>query len=188
VLRNISLKKCKVYAFAATGAAFDQVEVDGLQTGPKWPMKLQACVFRHTVFKGPIGQVMFHPTLVAHSAKDRGPQAFLDANADYYRDNNVDWAIDISEMESATFELRGAVPAHLIRRNSADQFVMTKEKAASGKWKKVRGILSSSISIGIEQFLSTGMPDTVFVADRRSKYYKEDLEIYKRLRDAGFLT
>jgi hypothetical protein len=161
--------------------------VDGLQTGPKTPMFFWACVFRHTTFKGAIGQVMFNPVWNIF-AKEEQKQAFLDANAAYYKKKTVDWAIDISEMEAACFEINGAAPSHLVRRNSVDQFVLQQEVAASGKWKKVRGILSTAIPIRISQFLSTGMPDTVLVAHRRSKSYDEELVIYERMRDAGLLS
>jgi hypothetical protein len=186
-VKSVRITNSKIYAFSGHGVVFDQVTVDGLQTGPKTPMFLRACVFRHTTFKGAIGQVMFNPVWNIF-AKEEQKQAFLGANAAYYKKKTVDWAIDISEMEAACFEINGAVPSHLVRRNSVDQFVLQQEVAASGKWKKVRGILSTAIPIRIGQFLSTGMPDTVLVAHRRSKSYDEELVMYERMRDAGLLS
>jgi hypothetical protein len=187
VVKNVRITNSKIYAFCGQGVVFDKVTVDGLQTGPKTPLFFRACVFRHTTFKGAIGQVIFHPVWNIF-AKEEQKQEFLDANAAYYRKKTVGWAIDISEMEAACFEINGAVPAHLVRKNSVDQFVMQQEVAASGKWKKVRGILSTAVPIRISQFLSTGMPDTVLVAHRRSKSYEEELLIFKRMQDAGLLT
>lgn len=187
VVKNVRIKNSRMYAFTGQGAVFEQVTVDGLKTGPKVAMNLRACVFRHTTFKGAIGQVIFDSVWNTFADEEKN-QAFLDANAAYYRTKRVDWALDISEMEAACFELRGAVPSHLVRRNSIDQFVMRREDAASGKWKKVRGILSTAIPFGINNFLSTGMPDTVFVAERRSESYDEDLLVYRRMQDAGFLS
>jgi hypothetical protein len=188
VMKNVRIKNCKMYGFSGNGAVFEQVEVDGLQTGPKTQMFLSACVFRHTIFKGAIGQVIFRATWGSVTATEEQRQAFRDANADYYRKKKVDWAIDISKMEASCFEIRGAVPAHLIRRNPADQFIIKQEVAAGGKWKKVRGIMSTCIPNEISLFLGTGMPDTVLIAQRRSKSYQEHLVVYERMRDAGFLT
>jgi hypothetical protein len=187
VVKNVRIKNSKIYAFSGQGVVFEQVTVDGLQTGPKTPMFFRACVFRHTTFKGDVGQVMFNPIWNIFADEEQ-KQAFLDANADYYKKKRVDWAIDISEMEAACFEINGAVPSHLVRRNSLDQFVLQQEDAVSGKWKKVPGVRSTAIPIRISQFLSTGMPDTVLVAHRRSKSYGEELAVYQRMRDAGFLT
>jgi hypothetical protein len=187
VVTNVRITNSKIYAFSGQGVVFDRVTVDGLHTGPKTPLFFRACVFRHTTFKRAIGQVIFNPVWNIF-AKEEQKQAFLDANAAYYKKKTVDWAIDISEMEAACFEINGAVPSHLVRRNVVDQFVMQQEVAASGKWRKVRGILSTAIPIRIDQFLSTGMPDTVLAARRRSKSYKEELVIYERMRDAGMLT
>jgi hypothetical protein len=187
VVKNVRIKNCTIYAFAGQGVVFEQVTIDGLQTGLKTPMFLHACVFRHTTIKGIVRNVIFDPVW-SHGATEQQKQAFLDANRDYYKKKRVDWALDISEMEAAEFDLNGAVPSHLVRRNSVDQFLLRREDAASGKWRKLRGVLYTIIPYAIDRFLLTGMPDTVLVARRRSKDYEEELTAYRRMRDAGLLT
>jgi hypothetical protein len=39
--------------------------------------------------------------------------------------------------------------------------------------------------VGIERFLETGLPDSVLVAAKRSRFFEQDLAALRRLREVG---
>jgi hypothetical protein len=179
--RNIRIAKCRANSFFGTGAIFDEIVVDGLLTS-RSPVILFGCAFRHVVVKGDCGSFIINRN-VCHDDKERNA-AFDAANASFYE--SVDWALDISELRSYSFEIRGSVPIDLIRRNPDEQFVMTREVAQNGEWERFGPYNSFSIAISI--FLDSGAESELFVAGRRSKKFKELLAYYQRLKAAGLVT
>lgn len=179
--RNIRLKNCQIpFSFHGIGAVFDEIIIDGLRiTGSAI---LGACVFRHVVLKRHCGAVSLHRD-VCYDDKDRN-SAFYTANTIFYE--TVDWAIDISNVRAAAFEINGCIPARLIRRNAEEQVVMTREIAASGDWNNYEP--PDYFQYGIAEFLRSRADDNVFVAPRRSKHFKEEAEYFHRLRRAGLVT
>jgi hypothetical protein len=182
---NLHLKNCKVNSFYGHGAIFDEIVVDGLRTSVS-PVILCGCAFRHVVLKGQLGSFLINRNIdILQQDADRNA-AFIQANDEFYE--SVGWALDISEAKAACIEIRGSVPVRLIRRNPDEQFVLTREVAASGDWRGVEGCDRTAFRICVQVFLDSGAPDTVVVANRRSKYYKAELEFFHRLKDAGLLT
>jgi hypothetical protein len=138
------------------------------------------------VVKGQLGSFLINRNIdILQQDADRNA-AFVKANDEFYE--SVDRALDISEAKAACIEIRGSVPARLIRRNPDEQFVLTREMAASGDWRGVEGCDGTTFRIGVQVFLDSGTSDTVVVANKRSKSYKAELEFFQRLKDAGLLT
>ena len=183
--RNIRLKNCRVNSFFGNGAIFDEVVVDGLRTS-RSPVILSGCAFRHVVLKGQLGGLLVNRNIdILQQNADRNA-AFVQANEEFYK--SVDWALDISEAKATCIDIRGSIPARLIRRNPDEQFVLTRKVAASGDWRSIEGYDATTFQTVVSIFLDSGGTDTVVVANRRSKYYKGELEFFHRLKDAGLLS
>ncbi len=125
--RNVRLKNCRLNSFFGIGAIFDDVVIDGLRTS-RMPVILHGCAFRHVTLTGHLGRFLINRH-ITHDDERRNA-AFQAANDAFY--DTVDWALDISNARAACIEIRGAIPAELIRRNPDEQFAMPRE-AANGK-------------------------------------------------------
>jgi hypothetical protein len=179
--RNIRLKNCAVNSFYGSGAVFDDVTVDGLRTS-RSPVILWACAFRHVVLSGKCGGFLFNRN-IGHDTPRRNA-AFHADNDKFY--SSVDWALDISKLETSGMEIRGTIPSQLIRRNPDKHFIMTRAVALSGDWKNYEPFYS--FDIGISVFLESGADDELLVAPCRSKHFKQEVEYYHRLKSAGLVT
>ena len=127
---NLRLKNCVVNSFFGIGAIFDDVVVDGLRTS-RSPVILFGCALRHVVLSGKCGRFLFNRN-VCNDDQQRN-STFDSANSEFYKD--VDWAMDISTLNTAGFEIRGSIPSRLIRRNPEVHFIMTRTTALEGGWK-----------------------------------------------------
>ncbi|MCP4594813.1 MAG: hypothetical protein GY842_29130 [bacterium] len=141
-------------------------------------------VFKHVTLKGRIGRIMLnnHVAPVASGTRAR-EQAFLDANAEYYA--TVDWALDISKAEFQECDIRG-IPAHLIRRDPETQVVVTRERALTGRHRRLD--FPDPIRLWpswIDGFLEDGDPAVVLVAPKRSKHFRDLLIGLDMLRKVG---
>jgi hypothetical protein len=182
--RRIRITNCSV-GLSGFGTIFDDVVAERVRSG-RHPIILWACAFKHVVLRGNFAQILMNKDINPFNRRLERNEAFTRANAEFYRD--VDWALDISNIVTACLEIRGAIPARLIRRNIDEHFVMTREVAASGEWKRIKGYDESPFQIGVSMFLESGAEDNVFVAGRKSKYFQAEVRYYKRLRSAGLMS
>lgn len=181
-VRNVKILNCEERGCNPYGAVLEDVTVEGLKTNDL--LQTWAAAFKHVVFRGKIGRIMFSPVVAAvlvGRATQADQRAFDEANAEYY--SKVDWALDISEGEFQELDIRG-IPARLIRRDPQTQAVITREKAREGRWRNLD--LSKTLWPGwIDQFLKDGEQDVVLVAPKRHRRFREWLDGLKKLRDAG---
>jgi hypothetical protein len=181
VIRNVKLVDCAMGG-SFNGAIIEEVLIDGLRTG-KW-LASYGSVFQHVTLRGKIGSIMtrsiFHALEDANSPINR---FYAEANAAYYA--GVDWALDIREAEFIEADLDG-VPGHLVRRDPATQFLLTREKALQGAWRDV-DLAETYWPTAIETFLNTGLPSEILVAPKRVSSFSKLLDGLKKLRDAGVL-
>ncbi len=138
-------------------------------------------VFKHVVLKGRLGRVMFSPYVALGTASPAEQRAFDEANASFYA--RVDWALDISEGEFDECEIQ-RVPAKLVRRDPATQFVVTREKALKGSWRNL-DLSQTHWATSLEFFLKRGDADVVLVAPKRGRRFRKLLEGLEMLRDSG---
>ncbi len=181
--RKIRAIGCRLGSFYGMGAVFDEVMVEGAKTG-RHHIILDACALRHVVLKGHCGTIILNRFL---TFDDYGRNAGFDrANQAFYA--SVDWALDIRDAWFTSLEVRGTIPAKLIRRNEEECFVLTREVAASGDWRKIDGYDEGSIQTAIDFFVKSGTPEEVVVLGRKSKHYAVELAFWRRMRDAGMAS
>lgn len=181
VVRNVKLAKCEVWApgCALESAVVEDVIVEDLKTSGLF--QTWGAVFKHVVLRGKIGRIMISPAVATGMAEPEEQRAFDNANAAYYA--TVDWALDISEAEFAEGEIQ-RVPAHLIRRDTATQIVIRREKALQGAWRQL-DLSRTHWATSIEFFLDRGDPDVVLIAPKGHQNYPQLLDGLKMLRAAG---
>ena len=181
VVRDVQLIQCEITGCSITGVIVENVIVDGLKTHNDFDS--WGAVFKHVVLKGRIGSVLISP-LVYVFGNERKQKAFDVANKAYYEE--IDWALDISEISlGAPITIRD-IPSRLIRRDPALQAVVTLEKAKERKWETLD--LSGTYWDGyIRSLLKDGWEDTILTVPKRApkERYMKYLDGIKKLRDAG---
>jgi hypothetical protein len=140
-------------------------------------------LFKHVTLRGKIGRLMVTP-LIGPRHLNTPEQAAFDEQREAYYYQNVDWALDISEAEAVELELAG-IPARLVRRDPETQAVVTRQAALSGEWRDLKRVQGTVLGLGIQQMLKRGDDDTVLVAERRARDFKQLREGIQELRAAG---
>jgi hypothetical protein len=162
------------------GAIIEEVLLDGLRTGT-W-LHSSASVFKHVTMQGKIGKIMISaPMSNLETAESSLNRFYAQANAAYYA--NVDWALDIREAEFIEADLRG-MPGHLVLRDPETQFLVTREKALQGTWRKL-DLSDTHWPVSLEMFMESGMASEVLVAPKRIRDFPKLLDGLKKRRDAG---
>lgn len=190
-IRNVQLRNCTALGCAIGAVIAEDVLVEGLRTTGRVPLFIRGAAFRHVVLRGHIGGLTITGDARRPSVKGiddvKLKREIDEANERYYR--SVDWALDISEAECEDLDMRGGIPASLIRRDPRTQIVVTRERALEGRWREVD--LSGTwwpetLNMFInDNYLDSGYASKVLVAPRRHPNYVRLLEALERLRDAG---
>ncbi|MEX2316722.1 MAG: hypothetical protein WD669_06195 [Pirellulales bacterium] len=183
-IRNVSLINCSDNGSSIGNAIVEDVLVENF----KAPGLFQTfgAVFKHVILRGRFDRLMICNYELPDSMVNPPYQyeivdAFREANAEYYQ--NVDWALDISEADFKSFELRG-VPTHLVRRDPDTQIVVTRAKALKGEWKELE-FEDTLFATSIEMFLQRGEPSYVLIAPKRHRKFLLYLHDLQLLREAG---
>lgn len=179
-VRNVTLERCRVVGSSLRCAVVEDVLVDGLQTSDLH--QAWGALFKHVTLRGKIGRLMVTP-LVGPRHRNTPEQAAFDEQREAYYET-IDWALDISEAEAVELELAG-IPARLIRRDPETQAVVTRQAALSGEWRELERVQKTVLGLGIQQMLKHGDDDTVLVAERRARDFKQLLAGIQELRAAG---
>jgi len=190
-VRRVSLTDCVALGCAIGSAIVEDVVIDGLATTGRVPFFVRGAAFRHVILRGHIGGVTITGDARRPSVNGWDDEALRNeidmANAQFYQ--GVDWAIDISAAECEDLEIRGGIPARLIRRDPATQIVITRERALEGRWRELD--LSgtwwpTTIDMLVNpKFLDSGYPEKILVAPKRHPNFPRLLTGLARLRDAG---
>lgn len=178
-VRKGVFRGCEVRGCLIDAAVLEDILVDGLKT--RGLLQTWGAVFRHVTLRGRLGRIMLSPAIASGVATPSEQRAFDEANARFYRD--TDWALDITEGEFEELDLRG-IPASLIRRDVETQVVVTRKKAMSGAWRNL-DLSKTYWATSLQFLLDFGYPDTVLVAPKRHRKYRDLLDGLKMLRDAG---
>lgn len=190
-VREVTLVNCVVLGCQIGSAILEDILVDGLATTGRVPFFVRGAAFRHVSLRGRIGSMTITGDARRPSLKGLDNLALrkeIDAdNADYY--GGVDWALEIHEAEFEDFELRGGIPARLIRRDPKTQVVITRERALEGRWRDI-DLSGTPWATAIEMFvnnnyLDSGYPDKVLVAPKLHPDFPRLLTGLDRLRGAG---
>ena len=179
-VRNVTLERCRVVGSALDCAVVEDVLVDGLQTSDLH--QAWGALFKHVTLRGKIGRLMVTPLISPRHLNTPEQAAFDEQREAYYE--TIDWALDISEAEAVELELAG-IPARLIRRDPETQAVVTRQAALSGEWRELEPVKKTVLGLAIQQMLKRGDDDTVLVAERRARDFKQLLAGIQELRAAG---
>lgn len=181
VVRNVEITDSQIQSCYIGAPIFENVTVSGLETGGL--LQFFGAAFKHVTLKGKIGRLMPSSTVSPGDLSPKQQRDFDLLNDEFYR--NVDWALDIKEAQVVEFDAsRLRVPSSLIVRDKETQAVLKREKALLRTWTKL-GIMDTEWAVGIELFLKTGAPDTVLVAPKRARNFKQLLAALNTLREAG---
>lgn len=188
IVQNVALVRCHVYGSDLGPVVAEDCEIDTIwfHRGIWGPQRIAGCAFKHVVIRGNVtGALTFSPG-PSWAVSPSGPaieDPYVIANRRFYE--GVDWALDISEANFTSVGFWSGIPARLIRRDPETQVVLTRSKLLDGRWRAV--IPDRMSEIVIEDFLLTGFDDTVYVASRRGRYFREEMVRIDRLRGAGLL-
>lgn len=190
-VRRIAMTDCIALGCAIGSAVIEEVVVDGLVTPGRVPFFVRGAAFNHVTLRGRFGGLTITGDARRPSMRgwdDVPLRGEVDeANAAYYE--GVDWALDISEVECEDLEIRGGIPARLIRRDPATQVVITRERALEGRWRDVdlSGTWwSTAIDMLVNpKYLDSGYAEKVLVAPKLHRDFPRLLEGLSRLRAAG---
>lgn len=179
-IRNVRLINCELRGCTLWPAVLQGVTIDGLKTNGLF--QAWGAVFQQVVLKGKIERVMLSPVVAPGQATPEQQRAFDAANEEFYA--TVDWALDISQAEFVECDLRGGIPARLIRRDPETQVIITRARALNGAWRKL-DLTGTHWGVSLENLLKGGEQEKVFVAPKRAKEYKALLRGLQLLREAG---
>jgi len=184
-IRGVRIVDCEALGCSLRTAVLDDVTVDGLKTNAL--LVAHGCAYRHVTLRGRLGKLVlseFVPPIRDKSDeyKARVQAEFTSANAKLY--GAIDWALDISEADANELDIQaGAVPGHLVRRDSRTQCLIKREKVIDRSWEKLD--LSTLAQVKLNDLVSKTHPSLVFVAAKRASKFRTYVDDIKRLRDAG---
>ncbi|MBS0261517.1 MAG: hypothetical protein JSS02_06125 [Planctomycetes bacterium] len=178
---------CIVNHVRCNNIIVEDVVVDGL-TVRLDPFFINGTVFKQVTLKGKIGTLCLRgkplPGLAAGTGFETDEVApLLAANAEYYK--HVDWALDISEGLFSAIDIEG-IPVHLIRRDPATQFVITRRRATEIDWLNFE--FQGDYAPGVLDIFLKDRPEdsaVVIVAGKRSRTFRETLADLQMLREKG---
>ena len=131
-VRNLRVRDSAWYS-DCKGIVFDECVFDGLHTRVKGPLRISSCSFRRTVLRGFIGWLWMTDDGVLPDE----PPIDIRAARDFYRD--VDWALDLSEAETAWIDV-DCIPVDKIRRNPELHGILRRERADVDAMRAVEGV------------------------------------------------
>ena len=134
-------------------------------------------LLRHVTLRGSIDAFDLRAPGELVGAGHRSLPSFHDG---FYR--SVDWALDIRDARFRRCDISG-VPGHLVRRDPATQVLVTRGRAMAGPWREVAG--QHPWVFALEQLVESKDESRVLVACRRGKDFAGELEVIRRLREAG---
>ena len=179
VARDIRLTECEVRNCVCGPVVVEGCVIDGLKTRNLF--QLFGAVFKHVIFRGKIGRVMFSPLIQPGIATAEEQRAFDSANEEYYK--TVDWAIDIRHAQFQECDLRG-VPARLVLRDENTQVLVRRVNAVDQRWRDLD--LSGTDWPGIlDVFLHRGDAEVILIAPTQAKNAKQLIAGLQLLREHG---
>jgi hypothetical protein len=177
--RNIIICKCTERSCDVRASRFEEVVVDGLRTSDL--LIAFGAVYKHVVLKGRIDRLMLS-AMVSPSSYTPAIQRSFDEDAEHYY-SNVDWALDISQGEFKELSFRG-IPCWKVIRDPETQVLITRRKAMEGGWRDL-DLSGTYWADAIELFLEEGANDTILVAGKREREFRQLKKGLDTLRKAG---
>lgn len=181
-VEGVELNNCQVSGGGLRGVYLRNVTVANLKV--KSLPQVMGCVFEHVVLRGRINQLIIDSEFRAA----RSSQFFAQSEKGAYA--NIDWALDISELDCPDLDIRG-VPARLVRRDPTVHAVVSYETAQATDWSSVvKSIDLAGAAFGsvISMLMRKKWEDVILVAARRGKKAALQREVLAALRERGLAT
>lgn len=144
------------------------------------PLRIYGAVMRHVVLRGRVGRLMLSPVFTPVCERSEWP-AWFSARKAYFAD--VDWAIDVAEVQAEELSLAG-VPASLIRRDPETQVVVRAQNLDASRLGGV-DLSGTYWPQALELIAFYGLPDLVLVAPRRNRRFAALVKGLRNLQEAG---
>jgi hypothetical protein len=185
-VENIDAVKCKILSSHVGPVIFSNVHIKDLLIDDM--LVLRGALFDSVIFEGKIGNIIFSPS-VAFAYYNPETDVPLQEEFDRRRQHfysKVDWAIDISKALFTECDIDG-IPARLIKRDTATQAIVTRERALKKSWRNKISANNSLWLFVIDQFLESNEEDIVLVAPKRAskKEFTKLLNGIEELRKLG---
>ncbi|HET6880259.1 MAG TPA: hypothetical protein VFI31_08895 [Pirellulales bacterium] len=136
-------------------------------------------IFKHVTLSGRMGELVILPLYEGDDGPKEGVNTINRANHDYYRE--IDWAIDISNLECIECDIR-CIPARLVRRDIETQAVVTRAGLADGRWRELK---KNSWKHHLSAMVREEADDCVLIAGKKAKDFRDQLAGIRELRSAG---
>lgn len=160
-IQDVQIRRCQHWANYANAVIFRNIDIEDVRGGGRAPLFLRACFFENVRIRGWFGGVCFQ---WQYSNDETLNRALLDDNLRRYQ--SVEIALDIAEGRWTTYDSLIGVPAKLVKRDPARQFILTRKSAAAlADRRDIR-----AFSITAEDLLKSGLPDTVIVPGEKAEY------------------
>lgn len=178
---DILVKDCEDHAVNIGPGILRRVVVDGLITGPL--LILWGTMFDQVVLRGRIGKIKVNRS-ISPSATKAEQAAFDQFRRRFY--DAVDCALDIREARFRHFDVSG-IPARLIRRDPETQMVVTRESAATPRWREKVRPGNTLWPFMIQSFMAGDEDDMVLVAPKQGpkRQCQKLLDELRELRELG---
>jgi hypothetical protein len=170
--KAIEASRCTMKNCTVRGAIFQECRAEHLRSSGT--TRLLSCLYDRVTLSGRLDNLMLKPTWAPETA---------DFDAQLAKEQSgVDWALDISGIESKELDIRG-IPADLIRRDEETQALVRAEVVQAADWQSVA---EGASRFGILLMLEQGEPSCVIVAPKRNKkMFAEVMKQIRALRKAG---
>ncbi|MDA9522491.1 hypothetical protein XI06_19930 [Bradyrhizobium sp. CCBAU 11434] len=185
-LERASQMNCSIYE-----GVFRDVSLRGLKRLGDAPLFLWGCVFERVVLSGRISAVKINGSLLSHSkATTEENQRRREAHDLFVKEfyATSDWALDIAQAEfpgGISFE---AIPGDKIKLDPERHVLVTRNALAASNWQAL-DFDGTALNIGLGRFERSSMFDSIVLAARSDrKWFKRDLAVLARLRDAGIAS
>ncbi len=173
-IRNVRLLNCVQEACLLVGPVLQDILVDGLKG-----QMLEICggFFERVILRGRIDRLWMNPGI----GDGTKTELFANANAELYK--NVEWALDIGQVDSKEMYV-APIPIQLVRRDAETQAAVTRENVVEGKWRQLP-FQCGAFEVQLDQAAKDEYPGVILVVPKRHPKAKRYLEDIAMLRKEG---
>jgi hypothetical protein len=183
-LKNLAIRDANQINCSLDGALIEEVSLHNLKRTGDAPLFFWGCVFSRVTLSGKISALKINRSISVGAPQRAEMQPEWDRRVRQHYDA-TEWALDISNASfggGVSFE---ALPGDKIRRDPETQILVGRAALAEADWESL-DYQRTAINIELGWFLGGSQFDSVVLAARTgSKFAKQDLAVFKSLREAG---
>jgi hypothetical protein len=183
-VKSLAIRDANQINCSLDGALIEDVTLHNLKRTGDAPLFFWGCVFRRVTLSGNISGLKINRSISVGAPARATMQPEWDRMVRQHYDA-TDWALDISNASfggGVSFE---ALPGDKIRRDPETQILVRRSTLAEADWESL-DYQRTAINIELGWFLGGSQFDSVVLAARMgSKSAKQDLAVFRSLREAG---